>query len=163
MLVISDTSVISNLAIIDLLSVLKRQHGLVVIPDAVADELAEAKDPQSLQRIETAFHEGWILRETLTAEEREFAATLKLDLGEACAIALAVFRKADLLCIDERKGRAIAGDLGLKITDLLGMLLLEKQAGRLGSIRDCLHELVERADFFIAPKLMNALIAAAGE
>lgn len=163
MLVISDTSVISNLAIVDLLGVLKRQHGLVVIPDAVADELAQAKDPLSAQRIETAFQEGWIVREVLSAEEINFASTLKLDLGEASAIALAFFRKADLLCIDERKGRAVAGGLGLSITGLLGMLLLEKNAGRLVSMRDCLRELVDRADFFISPSLMKSVIEAAGE
>jgi uncharacterized protein len=163
MLVISDTSVISNLAIIGLLDVLERQHGVVVIPAAVADELARAKDPLSLERIEAAFQEGWIIKKELSTEEAEFAATLKLDLGEASAIALAVSQKADLLCIDERKGRAIASDLGLKITGLLGMLLLEKRAGRLDSMRGCLQELVERADFFIAPELMRNVIEAAGE
>jgi predicted nucleic acid-binding protein len=103
------------------------------------------------------------VRKELNSEEKAFARTSKLDVGEAEAIALALFRKADLLCIDERKGRAIAGSLGLSITGLLGMLLAEKRAGRLASIRDCLRELVDRADFFISPPLIRDVIEAAGE
>jgi predicted nucleic acid-binding protein len=163
MLVISDTSIISNLAIVDMLDVLRRQHPLVVVPDIVADELAQAKDLASKHRIETAFREGWIVREILSTEERVFAAKLKLDEGEAGAIALALFRRADLLLIDERKGRAIADELGLKITGLLGMLLMEKKAGRIASIRNCLNELIDRANFFISPALIKDVIEAAGE
>jgi predicted nucleic acid-binding protein len=163
MLVISDTSIISNLAMVDLLDVLKRQHQSVIVPDAVADELDQAKDPASKQRIEAAFHDGWIVREELTHEESDFAATLKLDAGEARAISLALFRHADLLCIDERKGRTVAGELGLSITGLLGMLLLEKKAGRIASLRECLQELVDKANFFISPSLMKNVIEAAGE
>ncbi len=163
MLVVSDTSVISNLAIVDLLDVLRRQHRIIVVPEAVAEELALAKNSESKQRIAHAFDEGWIVRKELNSEEKAFARTLKLDVGEAEAIALALFRKADLLCIDERKGRSIAGSLGLSVTGLLGMLLAEKRAGRLASIRDCLRELVDRADFFISPTLMRDVIEAAGE
>lgn len=163
MLVISDTSIISNLAMVDLLDVLKRQHQSVIVPDTVADELDQAKDPAPKQRIEAAFRAGWIMREELSHEESDFAATLKLDMGEARAISLALFRHADLLCIDERKGRVVAGELGLSITGLLGMLLLEKQAGRIASLRDCLQDLVDKANFFISPSLMKNVIEAADE
>ncbi len=51
MLVVSNTSPISNLAIIGRLEFLKRRYGLVRIPVAVADELAALSHPAGAQRI----------------------------------------------------------------------------------------------------------------
>lgn len=59
--------------------------------------------------------------------------SLVLDPGETEAIALAVEIGADLLLIDERKGRREAKLLGLRTTGLLGVLLEAKKAGLLSS------------------------------
>jgi hypothetical protein len=45
-----------------------------------------------------------------------------LDAGEAEAIVLALERKANLLLVDEKLGRAAAKTFGLRITGLLGVL-----------------------------------------
>jgi predicted nucleic acid-binding protein len=40
---------------------------------------------------------------------------------------------------------------------------MEKKAGRIASIRNCLNELIDRANFFISPALIKDVIEAAGE
>lgn len=53
-----------------------------------------------------------------------------LDYGEAEAVALAQ-EKQWLLLIDEKKGRKIAKNMGLKIIGLLGVLLLNYRRGHI--------------------------------
>jgi len=53
--------------------------------------------------------------------------TVQLDPGESEAIALALEINADLLLIDERRGRTEANRLDIRITGLLGVLVEAKQ------------------------------------
>ncbi len=127
MIVVSDTSPLSNLALVDGLFLLKEIYNTVVIPQAVAEELSNAEDEE--QQIAAVLSLDWI--EVRQATNLELIAGLRndylLDRGEAEAIALALELKADELLIDERLGRREATRLGLSITGVLGVLLIAKR------------------------------------
>jgi predicted nucleic acid-binding protein len=65
MRVVSDTSPISNLAIIDRLHLLRRQFQELWIPDAVEAELRNLPDSSALAKIGLARREGWIRLRTV--------------------------------------------------------------------------------------------------
>src|SRR5262245_14078578 len=118
MIVVSDTSPITNLALIGYVNLLQQLYGSVVIPQAVSQEIA-AVAPRlagivDIQKVE------WL--EIRQAEDSALVTSLQLELdrGEAEAIALAIELKADLLLMDERRGRTVAARLGLTFVGLLG-------------------------------------------
>ena len=73
---------------------------------------------------------------------------LHLDPGEAEAIVLAKELKAEFLIIDERKGRRIAAEHGLRITGLLGVLVRGKQKGYITKLTPILDKLVQNITCF---------------
>jgi len=87
-IVVSDTSVLSNLAVIGKICLLKEIYHDVIIPEAVADELANAGD--DAPEIKAVLSLNWI--QIRQASDLQMITTLQtdrlLDRGEACAIAL---------------------------------------------------------------------------
>ena len=69
MLVASNTSPISNLAIIGRLDLLRVQFREVRVPGAVQSELYRLSHPIALKAIQQAFQDGWIKSQTLQAEK----------------------------------------------------------------------------------------------
>lgn len=101
MLAVSNTSPISNLAVIGRLDLLRSQFGTVWIPNAVASELAVLPHAAARAAIETAIAEQWI-RVAPTPDSSLLTILLSsLHRGEAEAIALAVELKAGIVLMDE--------------------------------------------------------------
>ena len=119
MLAFSNTSPISNLAIIGRLDLLKCQFPLLWIPGAVAGELALHPDPVARAAIQAAIGEQWI--KTALAQNSTLLSILLTSLhkGEAEAIALATDMKARIVIIDEREARQTATQAGLSVTGVL--------------------------------------------
>jgi uncharacterized protein len=134
----------------------------IIIPKTVYDELErlEAGNKRNIDKIKQS---NWI--EIVAVKENDLISVLllTLDKGEAEAIALAKELKADLLIIDELKGRKCAEQLHLNIIGLMGILLLAKQKGLIKSIKEFLIESQEEAGFWISEKLFNATIELANE
>lgn len=162
MLVVSNTSPISNLAIIGHLDLLREQLGPILIPLAVRSELNRHPDQAAQNAIQNAFTEGWLRVQPSTGKVPDDLAA-NLDLGEAEALTLAIELKASLVLLDESAARHRASSLGLPFTGALGILRRAKQTGRITSLRDQIARLRRQARFFIGSALENALLASVGE
>jgi predicted nucleic acid-binding protein len=155
-IVVSDTSPLTYLHQIDRLELLPRLFGEVLIPGSVAKEWEE--------HIGAGVRQFAWLRVGEPRDETAVAALLQvLDRGEAEAIVLAEERRADLLLIDEKDGRAVAAGRGLTITGVLGVLLRSKQEGLISNVRVEAERLVAETNFFCNLPLLNRVLALAGE
>lgn len=86
-----------------------------------------------------------------------------VNVGEAEAIALAIEVNATRLLIDERLGRQAASDLGVRITGVLGILLVAKHQGLITAVQPVMDDLVAQAGFRISTQLYADVLKAASE
>jgi len=163
MLVVSNTSPISNLALIGRLNLLREQFGKISIPKAVEQELQALANPQANAAITAALAQGWL--EVRPVGEIPLIRLLEVSLhkGESEAIALAVEVSAAWTLLDEREARAVAQRMNLPITGVLGVLMRAKRQGQIPSLRSEVERLRLKAHFFIAPELERHLLHLAGE
>ncbi|GAB4291714.1 MAG: DUF3368 domain-containing protein [Oscillatoriaceae cyanobacterium] len=161
MIVVSDTSALSNLAQIDYLWLLEAIYQTVIIPDVVASELAAASNPT----ISAILQLDWIQIQFLTNSQLadQLQQERGLDAGEANAIALALELQADDLLIDERLGRQEAVRLGLSIIGTLGVLLVAKQRSLIPRVQPVMDALMDQAGFRVSPELYQRLLALSQE
>ncbi|MDQ7032543.1 MAG: DUF3368 domain-containing protein [Desulfonauticus sp.] len=132
MKVVSNTSPIINLAAIGKLEILEKLFGNIFIPEEVYHEICVKGKGQTGAREVEAFN--WIHQQVLKKSDHLVKALkLELDAGEAEAIALTIEDGADLLLIDELRGRNTAEYYGLKFIGILGILVLAKNKKIIGS------------------------------
>lgn len=125
-LVVADTSPLFYLLSIGHIHVLPELFGTVFIPDAVNDELRHPRAP-ALVREWASTLPDWI---KVAAVEPSDDATLGLlGSGERAAITLALSMHADLILIDDRKGKQVALEKGFEATGTLGVLRLAARRG----------------------------------
>jgi predicted nucleic acid-binding protein len=163
MIIVSDTSPLSNLAMIDHLFLLREIYQTVIIPLAVAQELENTREDDP--RIAAVLSLDWI--EVKKVSDLTFVKELQenrlLDRGESEAIALALELKAEELLIDERLGRREAARLGLSMTGVLGILLMAKRRGLIPVVRPVMDDLMTIARFRISRPLYEEVLVIAQE
>lgn len=158
MIVISDTSAITNLAAIQHLSLLPELYTHVLIPEAVYRELADIDPPiPGTLEVQSA---PWLQVRQVAARNvvEQLQNEARLDPGESEVIALALELNADLLLIDERRGRAEADRLGLRITGLLGILVEAKRKTLITSVKPLMDILIATSEFRVSPALYNQIL-----
>jgi len=159
-IIVSDTSVITNLIDIQHLLLLKQLYQKVIIPQSVYQELS-VLGSTAMNQIEQSWAEVQSVADK--SEIERFQKSTRLDRGESEAILLAQHLNADLLLIDERRGRAEAQRLGLRITGLLGILVEAKKKQLILSVRDLMDQLIAESAFRITPSLYELILEMAQE
>lgn len=151
--VVSDTSAISALLQIGEIEILQKLYGQILIPEAVRTELkrSHAQIPDFIQT------------ESVAPSPALQARLETLDIGEAYAITLTEQIHADLLLIDEKKGRAAAASAGLQYMGLAGALIEAKRKGIISSLTDILEHITVDAGFRLSPHIRKAVLNAVGE
>jgi uncharacterized protein len=161
MIVISDSSVLINLAWINQLELLPRLYGSVVVPTAVWQEVVEkGAGKPGAAAVRAA---NWLQVREPQNKPLVHALRQDLDIGEAEAIALSIEQDAALLLMDERIGRAAAQHFGLDVIGVVGILLIAKQQEMLPEIKSSLDDLRQLAGFYIAEPLYRRVLRDANE
>jgi uncharacterized protein len=161
MVVVSNTSPISNLVIIGEISLLQTIYPRVFIPPSVHKELMRL--PVLQPTIASLLSTGWLEIQQPTDLQLLYTLSQSLDPGEAEAIALAIGIDASSLLIDERLGRTIAASYGLRLRGLLGILVTAKQQELISNLKPILDRLIAEAGFRVSPALYNRTLQEAGE
>ena len=159
MIIVSNTTPLSELAKIDRLPLLQTLFNTILIPQEVHTELTTGDHPATLL-IPAA---TWIETRTVNHPER-IAQLLQpgLDRGECAAITLAEELNADRLLMDERAGRNLAQKLGLPIIGTIGILILAKQQGILNAIAPLLNDLMAQGTW-ISPAFHRQVLQLVNE
>jgi predicted nucleic acid-binding protein len=162
MVVVSNTSPISNLALIGRLSLIHEQFGIVHIPAAVQKELTRLPNATARGQIDAAIRAGTLIVQSISGRVPAELSS-RLDAGEAEALVLAKELNAAMVLLDETSARSEARRLGLEHTGVLGVLVRARKTGRIDALHDEIRKLREEARFFIGTKLEHALLISVGE
>jgi predicted nucleic acid-binding protein len=160
MTVISDTSCIGYLIIIDKLIILKENFSKIIIPETVHKEVLQLSSKHNLNKY---LNSRWISSLPITNRNLYRELLNQLDEGEAEAIVLSQEFNADLLLIDERRGTIKARSLGIKTIGLLGVLLLSKERQLIPSVKPLLDKLMTNTTFRIDKSLYTTVLKQANE
>jgi len=151
-IVVSDSSALSALIDLNKVELLRSLYSQIIIPEAVRDEILR-KRPTLPPGIEIG-----ICINKADVQRLEVA----LGRGEAEAIVLAKEIPADLLLIDERKGRRFATKEGLSIIGVVGFFAVAKQRGLIAAVAPLMDALI-KTGFYVSPELRAAILARVGE
>ncbi|NEP60927.1 MAG: DUF3368 domain-containing protein [Symploca sp. SIO2G7] len=160
MIVVSDTTPLSELAKVGQMNLLRDVFGQVILPQEVYDEVTTGTHP-AVAAVKLA---DWIEVFSVNNSEKVSAlqALTKLGLGECAAIILAEELNAQRLLIDDLEARREAISRNLPVIGTVGVLLLAKKQGRIKSIKEILDALIAQ-NTRISPKLYQYALTTAQE
>ena len=158
MIVVSDTSCITNLIQIDQLILLSKLYSTIIITPIVKEEL------QSFHSFseETITSLGIFLQTPKNTSAVNLLMN-DLDAGESESIVLAEELHADFLLVDERQATKIAKQRGLTTIGILGIILLAKDLKHIEFIKPLLDDLKTKTTFRFSNVLYTHLLQLANE
>ena len=161
MIIVSNTSPITNLSAIGKIQLLEQLYGEIIISSAVFQELTQWGD--SIPGAKEVKTYDWIIVKPVNNVRLVQSLKNKLDEGESSVIALALELNADWLIIDEQLGRQTATEYNLKITGILGILIEAKRQKLIPLVKPILDDLINTAKFWVSPSLYNRILSLVGE
>lgn len=161
MMAVSNTSPLITLAVVEQLELLPKLYSPLVIPPAVYYELTHLTDKPAARTLATV---SWLLIQAVM-DTAALVTRLRqhLHAGEAEAIALAIELPAPVLLMDEQRDRRIASDLGLSVTDVVGVLIAAKQQRLVLRIKPILDDMKRFSGFWLSPRLYHQVLQLGGE
>ena len=143
------------------LDLLRKLYEVVYIPQAVFDEIVIKGEGQI--GAEDIKNSEWI--KVLPVQNRLLVKSLflQLDIGESEAIVLAIEHSANLVLLDEKRGRNIASEFNLRPFGLLGVLVQAKKLGLILEIKPLIDKLRYVAGFWRDNKLYQAVLNSVNE
>lgn len=163
MIVISDTTPIIALLKANCLELLEKLYGKVLVPEAVYRELTE--NTVFAQEAETIKSISFLA--VVAVENVKSVSVLRsvtgLDAGESEALIMYDEQKADLLLMDEHKGRSVAKKLNVRFIGTVGILLLAYDKGMIQQVdvKECLDIMLVN-NIRLDKKLCNAVMSHIG-
>jgi len=157
--VVSDTSPIRALALLERIPLLNALFADVRVPPAVVQELAQP-------RIGPVVRAEQLVGIAIQApQDRGRVADLRrrVDAGEAEAIALALEVRAERILIDDKAGRGVAAELHLPFSGTLALLVLAKHSGLVDAVRPMIDRLRAELNFYMDDGLEHTILRQAGE
>lgn len=159
-LVVIDSSPLIGLAIVDGLQWLPKMFGTVYLPDTVQQEVLPNKSAPGERAIAEAISAGWV---TVWPETIAPLLEIDLDAGETDCINLGLHCPDQVLLImDERAGRAVAKEKGLRVIGTAAIIGLAKRQGLIPSARAA-FEVLHRSDFRISAAVINQVLVSVNE
>lgn len=133
MIVIADTTPVISLLKIKRLDLLQKLFGEVFIPDAVYKELTS--DKRFASEAYAVTNASYIRAVSVSnpGAVRILRMAEGLDQGESEAIVLTDELQADVLLMDEAKGRAVSGRMGITVMGTVGILISAYEDGLITS------------------------------
>ncbi len=159
-LIIANSTPLIALAKLSRLDLLPKIYNQVTIPRAVYEEVTiSGYEKDGLAEIKKA---EWLKIKEVKEYKLKKLLQMELGKGESEVIALACELNADLVIIDENRGREIARMFGLKVTGTIGIIIEAKRRGLLSSVQENLGELIN-AGIWIGNDLYDEALRLAGE
>jgi predicted nucleic acid-binding protein len=161
MIVVANTSPLTNLTAIGQFDLLYRLYGQLHTAQGVWEELnARGKRWPGCDEVARA---NWIERHSVQNHPLVTALQRDLDRGEAETIALALELEADLVLLDEREGRRIANRFGIRVIGVVGILLEANAQNAIQAVQPHLNALRQTAGFYLSNPLYDYTLPLAGE
>ncbi len=164
-LVLSDASPLIGLAVVDGLAWLPALFGKVWIPAEVHAEVLGGPVSRGKAAVRLALKHKWLaVREPgVPPTALPGVDTGDLDEGESACIRIAArHRGAVLLLIDERAGRAVAQEHGIRVAGTAAVIGMAKQQGLVPSAKSVFAQL-HASDFRISAEVIRTVLARVGE
>ena len=161
--VVTDASPLIGLARVNGLQWLQPLFGTVWMPAEVRAEVVSAVGARGFAEETSILHaqsQGWLQVAGPTPAD---PALPDLDEGESACIRIALAQpQAALLLMDERAGRAVAQELGLKVAGTAAVIGMAKSRGLIGSATEVFSRL-HGSDFRISAEVIRAILKRVGE
>ena len=147
--VIADTSCFIILSNINELELLFRVYGIIITTPEIATEFGDHLP-------------DWVVLRSSTDLQKKQILETQIDRGEASAIALALEIPDSLIILDDLQARSLAGQLNIRVTGTMGVLIKAKLLGIIPSIKPLITK-IKQTNFRITTAVELTALKMAGE